>query len=210
MVGHPPGVSHSFFFVALIVAHCRLRDLTRQRIKLVRERASIVNRLQKVLEGANIKLASVVTDVLGVSARAMLEALLAGTNSPAEMADLAQSRLRQKLDQLEEALEGRMPTFVAPTVAACGRMYHAHFRTSHETQAHIGQAAPIARTSRLVPQRVASHPALPEQTPRMLPSGTDHPQVIPHATRLWRAQTSPSRRRPHPRLQQIALCAPIH
>jgi transposase len=85
-----------------------LRDLTRQRIKLVRERASVVNRLQKVLEGANIKLASVVTDVLGVSARAMLEALLAGTNSPAEMADLAQSRLRQKLDQLEEALEGRM------------------------------------------------------------------------------------------------------
>jgi hypothetical protein len=73
---------------------------------------------------------------------------------------------------------------VALTVAACGRMYHAHFLTSHETQAYVGPAAPIARTSRLVLQRVASHPALPEQTPRMRPSGTDHPQVIPNATRL--------------------------
>ena len=85
-----------------------LRDLTRQRIKLVRERDSVVNRLQKVLEGANIKLAAVVTDVMGVSARAMLDALLTGTASPAEMADLSQSRLRHKRELLEQALTGQV------------------------------------------------------------------------------------------------------
>jgi transposase len=85
-----------------------LRDLARQRIKLTQERSAVVNRLQKVLDGANSKLASVVTDVMGVSARAMLDALIAGTDPPAAMADLAQRRLRDKLEQLEEALEGHV------------------------------------------------------------------------------------------------------
>jgi hypothetical protein len=80
-----PGISHYGLLRGSFVppqAQRDLRDLTCQRIKLVRERASVINRLQKVLEGANIKLASVVTDVLGVSACAMLDALLAGTASP--------------------------------------------------------------------------------------------------------------------------------
>jgi hypothetical protein len=76
--------------------------------------------------------------------------------------------------------------------------------------ATLDRLPPVHARPQLVPRIVSSHPTLREQTHRMLPSGTDHPQVIPNATRLWRAQTSPSRRRPHPCLQQIALCAPIH
>jgi transposase len=85
-----------------------LRDLTRHRSNFVRERASLVNRVQKVLESANIKLASVATDVLGVSGRAMLEALTAGQASPTEMAELAKGRLREKREPLAKALEGRV------------------------------------------------------------------------------------------------------
>lgn len=85
-----------------------LRELTRHRSTFVRERATLVNRVQKVLESANIKLASVATDVLGVSGRAMLEALIADHLSPAEMAELAHGRLREKREQLTLALEGRV------------------------------------------------------------------------------------------------------
>jgi len=85
-----------------------LRDLTRQRRKLVEERASVVNRLQKVLEGANIKLASVASDVTGVSARAMLEAIVAGQAAPVTMAELARKRMRRKIAALEQALTGRV------------------------------------------------------------------------------------------------------
>jgi transposase len=85
-----------------------LRELTRYRATFIRERATLVNRVQKVLESANIKLASVASDVLGVSGRAMLEALIAGQASPAEMAELAKGRLRDKRAQLTQALEGRV------------------------------------------------------------------------------------------------------
>lgn len=85
-----------------------LRDLTRHRSNLVRERVNLVNRIQKVLEGANIKLGCVASNVLGVSGRAMLEAIIAGHSSPEAMAALAQGTLRQKQDLLVEALEGRV------------------------------------------------------------------------------------------------------
>jgi transposase len=85
-----------------------LRDLTRYRTTLVRERARIVNRLQKVLEDANLKLAGVATDVMGVSGRAMLEALLAGQTDTEQLAELAKGRLRKKIPQLKEALTGRV------------------------------------------------------------------------------------------------------
>ncbi len=85
-----------------------LRDLTRHRTTQVQERARAINRLQKVLEDANLKLAAVVTDVMGVSARAMLEALLAGETDPAIVADLAQGKLRAKVPQLEQALAGQL------------------------------------------------------------------------------------------------------
>jgi transposase len=73
-----------------------LRDLTRQRTNLVREKATVINRLQKVLEWANLKLANVVSDVSGVSARQILSALVEGQQNPEVLADLARGRLRQK------------------------------------------------------------------------------------------------------------------
>lgn len=85
-----------------------LRELTRHRSTLVRARTAEVNRLQKTLEGANIKLASVVSDVTGVSARAMLGEVLAGNDDAAALADLAVGQLRRKLPELEAALTGRM------------------------------------------------------------------------------------------------------
>jgi transposase len=84
----------------------QLRDLTRQRTKLTQQRASVVNRIQKVLEDANIKLGSVASDVLGKSGRRMLEALIAGEDDPVKLADLALGRLRDKIPQLEQALRG--------------------------------------------------------------------------------------------------------
>ena len=85
-----------------------LRDLTRYRTSLIRERARTANRLQKVLEDANIKLAGVATDIQGVSAWAMLEAIVSGTTDPAALADLAKGRLRTKREQLVAALSGRL------------------------------------------------------------------------------------------------------
>jgi len=85
-----------------------LRDLTRYRKTLIQERAQEVNRLQKVLEMANLKLASVVTDVLGKSGREMLDALMAGQRDPEALAELARGRLRGKLPELRLALDGRL------------------------------------------------------------------------------------------------------
>lgn len=82
--------------------------MTRYRAKLVQERSSEVNRLQKVLEGANIKLAAVATDVLGKSGRDMLDALVAGTQDAEVLAELARGKLRKKLPDLRLALEGRV------------------------------------------------------------------------------------------------------
>ena len=84
-----------------------LRDLTRYRTQQVRDRAREVNRLHKVLEDAGVKLSSVATDVLGVSGRAMLTALVEGTTDPVVLAELARGRLRRKLPDLRRALAGR-------------------------------------------------------------------------------------------------------
>jgi transposase len=85
-----------------------LRELTRYRKTLVQERAQEVNRLHKVLESANLKLAVVATDVMGTSGRDMLAAILAGEQDPAVLAELARGRLRAKLPLLRQALEGRV------------------------------------------------------------------------------------------------------
>lgn len=83
-----------------------LRELVRYRTTVVRERASEVNRIQKTLEGANIKLGSVASNVLGKSGRRMLEALVAGSTDAQAMADLAKGALRRKIPDLERALRG--------------------------------------------------------------------------------------------------------
>jgi transposase len=83
-----------------------LRDLTRTRKQLVEERAQHVQRLQKVLEDANVKLASVVSDIMGVSGRAMIEAMVRGETDPGRLAQLAHGRLRAKPSEIEAALHG--------------------------------------------------------------------------------------------------------
>jgi transposase len=84
-----------------------LRDLTRYRKRQIEDRAQEVNRLHRVLQDAGLKLTTVMTDVLGVSGRAMVDALLHGTTDPAVLADLARGRLRRKLPALQQALRGQ-------------------------------------------------------------------------------------------------------
>ena len=85
----------------------RLRDLTRTRTGLTRARAQKIQRLEKLLEDAGIKLSAVAADITGVSGRAMLEALIAGQRDPTVLAELAKRRLRHKIPELAEALTGR-------------------------------------------------------------------------------------------------------
>ncbi len=85
-----------------------LRDLTRLRTQLVRQAATVANRIQKILEDANIKLGSVASDVLGELGRDMLRALIAGVTDPEKLAELARKRLRAKIPALRLALQGRV------------------------------------------------------------------------------------------------------
>jgi transposase len=89
-------------------AQRELRELLRYRRRLIQQHTQVVNRIQKVLEGANVKLSSVASDVVGVSGRAMLEAMVAGEEDPKALAALAKGKLRDKRDALEEALRGLM------------------------------------------------------------------------------------------------------
>lgn len=84
-----------------------LRDLTRARTTATRERGRLVLRLEKLLEDTGIKLSAVASDIMGVSGRAMLEALIAGEHDPQLLAELAKRRLRDKIPELTEALTGR-------------------------------------------------------------------------------------------------------
>src|SRR6266487_120213 len=85
----------------------RLRDLTRLRSTQTEERSRAIQRLEKVLQDAGIKLSSVASKTYSVSARAMLEALLAGVSDPRQLAELAKARLRTKIPELQEALQNR-------------------------------------------------------------------------------------------------------
>ena len=86
----------------------QLRDMTRQRDKLVKQKASVANRIQKVLEDANIKLASVANDILGASGRTMLKAIINGEKDTDKLANMSLGRLREKIPELKYALEGNI------------------------------------------------------------------------------------------------------
>lgn len=136
-----------------------LRDLTRYRVNLVQERARIIQRLQKVLENANIKLASVATDVLGVSGRRMLDELVAGNADAATMAELAKGRLRNKLPDLEKALTGVVAT-------------HHRFLLAHHL-VHIDFLdEQIEAVSQQIMQQVEAMPTLPPPTTGQDDGGT--------------------------------------
>jgi transposase len=98
------GLLRGSFVPPLEIRH--LRDLTRMRTRVRQDLATYANRIQKVLEDANIKLGSVASDVLGVSGRDMLKALMAGQHDPKQLAELARGRLREKMEALQLALEG--------------------------------------------------------------------------------------------------------
>jgi transposase len=83
-----------------------LRELTRYRRRVVQQRAQAINRIQKVLEGANVKLGNVASDIMGISGRAMLEALAAREDDPEKLASLAKGKLKSKRAELKQALAG--------------------------------------------------------------------------------------------------------
>jgi transposase len=132
-----------------------LRDLTRYRKTLTDERVREVNRLQKFLEGANIKLSSVATDVMGVSGRAMLEALLSGSTDSQVLSELAKGRLRKKLPELKKALEGRFRShhrfMVAEVLTHLDFLDEAIERVSQEVSSRIAPFSKIVESMDLIP-----------------------------------------------------------
>jgi transposase len=143
-----------------------LRDLTRQRTNLVQDRVTVVNRLQKVLEWANIKLTSIATDVTGVSARAMLEAILQGQGDSQTLAELARGRMRSKLPELERALTGRV------------RKHHRFLIANHLAQIDFLDEQIAAFDAEIVkriepPAQPQGQPAQTDHTPTPDASGSD-------------------------------------
>ena len=141
----------------------QLRDLTRYRIDLVGERGREKNRVEKLLEDAQIKLSVVASDIFGVSGRAMLHALIAGERDPQVLAQLARSRLRTKLPALQEAFVGRFSD------------HHAFLLT--RMLAHIDAInADIAAVEERIDRLVAP------LTPRQEESGRRHRPIHPDPT----------------------------
>jgi transposase len=132
-----------------------LRELTRYRTSLVRERNAEVNRLQKVLEGANIKLASVATDIMGKSGREILAALVAGRSDPTPLAQLARGKLREKIPMLERALAGQ---FAAHQAFLVGQQL-AHIDLLDETIERV--SAEIAERLRPFDEELARRDTIP-------------------------------------------------
>jgi len=128
-----------------------LRDLTRTRKQLVREISQHSLRIQKVLEDANIKLASVLSDVLGVSGRAMLGAIVEGESDPEVLAQLAQGTARRKHDHLVEALRGRITPHHRAMLRLHLDLIAALEHALDEIDAAVGKAlAPIHQRARLL------------------------------------------------------------
>lgn len=109
-----------------------LQELVRYRRTLVEERADEANRIQKVLEGANIKLASVVSDVLGVSGRVILQAMIDGEEDAAVLAQQAKTRLKATAEQLEAALEGKVSAHLRLMLST--QLRHVDFLTTEITR----------------------------------------------------------------------------
>ena len=142
-----------------------LRDLTRYRKSLIQERTREANRLHKLLEDANIKLASVASDVLGVSGRTMLKALVQGTTDPEVLAALARGRLRTKLPALRRALTGRFRPhhgrIVGHILAHLDYLDEAVAELSRAVEDHLRPFAPIV-------ERLLTIPAVQRRTAEVL------------------------------------------
>lgn len=124
----------------------QLRDLTRARTSITRERAREIQRLEKLLEDAGIRLSSVASDITGVSGRAMLEALIAGQRDPSMLADLAKRRLRNKIPELTEAMVGRFGEHHAFLVRTHLDLIDQHTKAIENITARIAEVmAPFRR-----------------------------------------------------------------
>jgi transposase len=151
-----------------------LRDLTRQRTHLVQERTRVVNQMQKVLEWANLKLAAVVTDVPGVSAGALLEALVAGQTDVTVLAEWANGRLRTKRPELEQALRGTLLEHHAFMITQ--HLAHLDFLdeqiATFDTQIDVAIQTPNppAATPPAPPSSDAGHTTVSDPTPNSPPS----------------------------------------
>jgi transposase len=129
----------------------QLRDLTRTRKQLVREVSQHSLRIQKVLEDANLKLGSVLSNVLGSSGRAMLEAIVAGETDPTRLAELAQGTARKKTAELREALRGRITAHHRTLLKLHLGVVTALQQTLAELDAAVGKAlTPIRQCARLL------------------------------------------------------------
>ena len=132
-----------------------LRDLTRYRKRQVEDRAQEVNRLHRVLEDAGLKLAIVMTDVMGVSGRAMLAAMLQGATDPVALADLARGRLRAKLPALQQALAGRFRAhqafLVTQILAKIDFLEESIARLTEEIDRHVVPFEPVLARLTTIP-----------------------------------------------------------
>jgi transposase len=115
----------------------QLRDLTRARTALARDRGRLAQKIEKVLESSGIKLSAVATDITGVSGRAMLEALIAGERDPEAMAELAKRRLRRKIPDLTQALNGRFTEHHGFMIRMHLDLIDQHTRALEKLQARI-------------------------------------------------------------------------
>jgi transposase len=154
-------------------AQRELRDLTRHRSTLVEERTRVVNRLQKTLEDTNIKLGDVATDILGKSARAMLEALLAGETDPSVLADLARGRLKAKRAALEQALVGTLKPhhrfLLTEHLVHIDTLEEAIRRVSQEIEARMGEPGPVTEEPLPSPEGSGEEADQPEHERLPLP-----------------------------------------
>ena len=149
-----------------------LREVTRYRSKLVEERARLVNRMQKVLEDSNVKLASVATDITGFSGRAFLQALLEGQEDPQVLAELARGRMRGKREELAQAVQGTL------------REHHRFMLTSQLRQLDFYDAQ-IAELDQEIARRLGVQAGPDEPGPDPSdggPSGEPHASSADHAS----------------------------
>lgn len=154
-----------------------LRDLTRYRVNLVEERARTIQRLQKVLENANIKLASVATDVLGVSGRRMLAALIGGQADAATMAELAKGKLRNKLPELEKALTGVVEAhhrfLLGQHLAHIDFLDEQIETVGQQIEQHLEAMPPLPPTSPDGPPTIPTAPPASDPAPVTWPAAVD-------------------------------------
>ena len=166
-------------------AQRELRELTRYRKSLIEERAREANRIQKVLEGANIKLGSVISDVLGVSGTRILHALARGETDPAQLATLADDRLRATADDLTRALDGLMASHQQFLLTAQLQHLTALDQQIATLDAEVERRlAPLAETQALI----ESHPGIGKRTAETVLSeigATVAPFRTPEALAKW-------------------------